>query len=147
MQKQETKPCVRCGQCCIRSPCQIPVMHIEALRRILVHEFKKPANIGSLDIVEVLFRYKEEVLEDGRISGYFIPLPNSRERCMWLKREADGKFSCRLFWNKTASQLIDFPEQVVGKGKGCTLANVKSVPIIPMVYRYHRMGLAKSDKS
>lgn len=122
-------------------------MHIDALRHILVHEFKKPASIGNLDIVEVMFRYKEEVLEDGRISGYFVPLPKSKGRCMWLRKEADGKFSCRLFWNETASHLLGFPEQVVGKGKGCTLANVINAPIIPMVYRDHRRGLAKSDKS
>lgn len=128
-------------------------MHIEALRYLLVHEFKKPERIGNLDIVEVMFQYQEETLEDGRISGYFLPLPKTkgqflcRLRCMWLKKESDGKFSCRLFWNKTASHLLGFPEQVVGKGKGCTLANVKTAPIIPMVYRDHRMGLAKSHKS
>jgi hypothetical protein len=115
-------------------------MHIEALRYILVHEFKKPLSIGTLNIVEVMFRYKEETLEDGRINGYFLPLPKTK-RCMWLKKEADGKFSCRLFWNETASQLLEFPEQVVGKGKGCTLANIQSVPIIPMVYRNHKMAL------
>lgn len=130
------KSCTRCGKCCLKAPCQIPVMHIDALRFILIQEFHKPKEINGLDIVEVMFRYKEDVLPSGQVSGFFLPLPKNGERCMWLKRE--GKlYRCTLFWNETAKHLVGFPEQVVGKGKGCTLDNPKQVPIIPMVYRNH----------
>lgn len=111
-------------------------MHIDSLRVILTQEFHKPPKIGELDIVEVVFRYKEEKTEDGRLSGFFLPLSNSRERCMWLKKEKDGKFTCTLFWNKTAEQLVGFAEQVIGKGKGCTLNEFQ--PVLPMVLRDHK---------
>ena len=137
--------CTRCGKCCLKSPCQIPVVHMDALRYILVNEFGKPKTVGKMDIVEVLFSYHEDVLPSGQVSGFFSPLPkrilnNGDGWCMWL--EVKGKqLSCKLFWNKTANILVGFPEQVVGKGKGCTLKNPKIVPVLPMVYRNHKRGI------
>ena len=115
-------------------------MHIDALRHILVNEFGKPKDVNGLDIVEVMFRYKEDVLPSGQVSGIFLPLPKSNERCMWLKWNGN-QYNCILFWNKTANQLVGFPEQVVGKGKGCTLRNPAIVPILPMVWRNHRRSI------
>lgn len=112
-------------------------MHINSLRLILTKEFNKPTKIGELDIVEVMFRYKEEKAPNGSPSGFFLPLPNSREKCMWLKREKDGKFTCKLFWNKTSNQLVGFAEQVVGKGKGCTLETEIFQKVVAIVFRNH----------
>lgn len=135
-----SKECTRCGECCLRSPCQIPVVHMDALRYILVNEFGKPKSVGKLDIVEVMFRYKEEILPTGQVHGYFMPLAKSGDKCTWLEKERD-KYHCTLFWNKTADILVGFPEQVVGKGKGCTLKNPKIVPVLPMVYRNHERAI------
>ena len=137
---QNLQECTRCGRCCLNSPCQIPVVHIDALRYILVNEFGKPKNVGSMDIVEVMFRYKEDILPTDQVHGYFMPLPKSEGVCMWLKKEGD-KYHCTLFWNKTADILVGFPEQVIGKGKGCTLKNPRIVPVIPMVYRNHERAI------
>jgi hypothetical protein len=113
-------------------------MHVDSLRLILTKEFNRPDKIKELDIVEVMFRYKEEKAPNGQPSGFFLPLPSSRERCMWLKKENDGKYSCKLFWNKTADQLVGFAEQVVGKGMGCTLEATMFQKVVAMVFRDHR---------
>ena len=138
--------CVRCGRCCIRSPCQIPVMHIDALRYVLVNEFGKPKQINGLDIVEALFSYHEEVLLDGRVAGSFSPLARTKTRCMWLVKK-NGQYNCKLFWNKTTKILVGFAEQVVSKGKGCTLDNSKQVPVIPMVFRNHERYILNEKRT
>lgn len=127
------KDCTQCGKCCQKAPCQIPVMHVDALRYILVNEFEKPVKVNGLDIVSVMFRYKEETLPSGQIHGYFLPLPKTGKKCMWLEK-VNGKNICKLFWNKTAEQLVGFAEQVIGKGKGCTLSNPQCAPVIPMIF-------------
>lgn len=111
-------------------------MYINSLRCILINEFNKPEKVGKLDIVEVMFSYHEDVMPDGRVNGYFCPLPKREGWCMWLEKK-NGIYSCKLFWNKSADKLVGFPEQVVSKGRGCTLE--KQVPIIPMVYRNGKM--------
>ncbi|VVB54574.1 Uncharacterised protein [uncultured archaeon] len=120
-------------------------MHIDALRIILVKEFGKPEKTSTgVDIVNILFKYEEETLETGQISGYFMPLAGDKKTCMWLKKK-DGKYTCKLFWNKTAKMLVGFAEQGGGKDKGCSYGGVKRVAIIPMVYRDGVRGLAMAS--
>lgn len=111
MNVEQSKSCNRCGKCCLKSPCSIPAMHVNALKVLLTKEFNKPESVNNVDIVNILFRYKEEILEDGRIHGYFMPLSGRSERCMWLEKN-NGKYSCKLFWNKTADCYIEITEHV-----------------------------------
>ena len=141
--------CKQCGECCLKAPCQIPVVHMDALRYILVNEFKKPEKVSELDIVEILFSYHEDILPSGQVAGFFSPIPkrilnNGDGWCMWLKKKGN-KLVCTLFWNKTSEILVGFAEQVVGKGKGCTLANPKMVPVLPMVYRNHTKSIVAKE--
>ena len=137
--------CKRCGKCCRKSPCKIPVMHMASLRYILVHEFGTHEKVAGLDIVAVMFRYDAETLHDkiksDKVSGYFIPLGTGAKgtRCMWLEKRADG-YACKLFWNKTADQLVGFAEQVVGKG--CTMQEDKFARIIPMIYKDSQISIS-----
>lgn len=113
-------------------------MHTEALKILVTKETKCDYKNALL-----MFAYHEEVMSDGRIDGYFVPLASSKNRCMWLEKTEDGKFVCKLFWNETSTKLlIGLAEQIVGLGKGCTLEGTVEFPFMPMVYRNGELGVA-----